>query len=76
MNSDICSKYFYFHKKHILKIKMHMKNFCKYIMGAGRSPANYGFGHLPDFEAFLCLQDEKDVYEACFMSTESNKLVF
>ena len=19
-------------------------------MGAGRSPANYGFGHLPDFE--------------------------
>ena len=23
-------------------------------------------------ETFLCLQDEKDVYEACFMSTESN----
>ena len=50
MNSDIYCKYFYFHKEHILKIKMHMKNFCKYIMGAGRSPANYGFGHLPDFE--------------------------
>ena len=28
------------------------------------------------FEACLCLQDEKDVYEACFISTESNKLVF
>ena len=50
MNSDTYFKYFYYHTKHILKMKMHMKNFCKYIMGAGRSPANYGFGHLPDFE--------------------------
>ena len=46
MNSDTYFKYFYFHKKHILKIKI----VYKYIMGAGRSPANYGFGHLPDFE--------------------------
>ena len=50
MNSDTYFKYFYYHTKHILKMKLHMKNFCKYIMGAGRSPANYGFGHLPDFE--------------------------
>ena len=26
MNSDICSKYFYYHKKHILKIKIEIEN--------------------------------------------------
>ena len=49
MNSDICSKYFYYHKNHILKIKIEISIY-KYIMGAGRNPANYGFGHLPGFE--------------------------
>ena len=65
MNSDTYFKYFYYHTKHILKMKLHMKNFCKYIMGAGRSPANYGFGHLPDFEAFL--RNEKHIFEAFFI---------
>ena len=68
MNSDTYFKYFYYHPKHILKMKLHMKNFCKYIMGAGRSPANYGFGHLPDFEpTFTVFEknrffDEKNVH--------------
>ena len=50
MNSDIYFKYFYYHTKHIPKRKIQLKTVYKYIMGAGRSPANYGFGHLPDFE--------------------------
>ena len=52
MNSDTYFKYLYYHKEHILKIKIEIKIY-KYIMGAGRSPVNYGFGHLPDFEKFL-----------------------
>ena len=52
MNSETYFKYFYYHTKHIPKIKTQLKTVYKYIMGAGRSPANYGFGHLPDFEKF------------------------
>ena len=49
MNSDTYFKYFYYHKKNILKIKIQIKIVYKYIMGAGRSPANYGFGLFARF---------------------------
>ena len=56
MNSDICSKYFYYHKKHILKIKIEMKKFTNILWVQGAALQIMVSGICPILKYFGCEQ--------------------
>ena len=54
MNSDICSKYFYFHKKHNLRIKIDIKNFINILWVQGAALQIMVSGICPILKKLNC----------------------
>ena len=55
MNSDICSKYFYYHKKHILKIKIEMKKFTNILWVQGAALQIMVSGICPILNTYIAI---------------------
>ena len=73
MNSDIYSKYFYYHKKHILKMKVEMKKFTNILWVQGAALQIMVSGICPILKRFF---DEIETFGSVFRFYKNAKSRF